>query len=411
MEWSDIWDERGARNSSLHQQRLLQDPQGNGTVFPRPKDADLTSRQEQNKQGSVEGPGMLIHYPVLSPQPGSRDVVAIATMIARWDSFLLPNMPPDPDGLIVVIGNSCDQQLTLELTDDDVIYLGDVDLHEAEFESFKKEFYFTPIGSPISGIEMSRTYCPYKVTVYPSAKMRDKFDTKDPIVFAAAVAGIFLFTLSVFLFNDFLVERRQRFLADTASKSTAIVTALFPQIVRDRMFESEKMNTKQDGMNSPAVKSAVGSNMLQGASGSAPIANLFTNSTVMFGDISGFTAWSSSRNPEDVFTLLETLYRAFDKIAREMNVFKVETIGDCYVAVTGLPTPQDDHHLRMIRFARRMLDKMSVQTKALETTLGPDTGNLAFRIGIHSGPVTGGVLRSEKSRYQLFGDTVNMVSF
>jgi class 3 adenylate cyclase len=46
-------------------------------------------------------------------------------------------------------------------------------------------------------------------------------------------------------------------------------------------------------------------------------------------------------------------------------------------------------------------------TKALESTLGPGTADLSMRVGIHSGPVTAGVLRGEKSRFQLFGDTMN----
>lgn len=57
----------------------------------------------------------------------------------------------------------------------------------------------------------------------------------------------------------------------------------------------------------------------------------------MFADIAGFTAWSSEREPSQVFVLLETLYQKFDTIASRLGVFKVETIGDCYVAVTGLP--------------------------------------------------------------------------
>ncbi len=61
-----------------------------------------------------------------------------------------------------------------------------------------------------------------------------------------------------------------------------------------------------------------------------PIADLFPNTTVMFADIAGFTAWSSVREPSQVFTLLETVYRAFDLIAKRRRVFKVETIGDCY---------------------------------------------------------------------------------
>ena len=61
----------------------------------------------------------------------------------------------------------------------------------------------------------------------------------------------------------------------------------------------------------------------------APIADFFPSCTVIFMDLAGFTSWSSTRDPAQVFTLLETLYSAFDQIAQKRSVFKVETIGDC----------------------------------------------------------------------------------
>jgi hypothetical protein len=64
------------------------------------------------------------------------------------------------------------------------------------------------------------------------------------------------------------------------------------------------------------------------------IASFFPETTVMFADISGFTAWASTREPVQVFPfqLLETIYGAFDEIARRKGIFKVETVGDCYVS-------------------------------------------------------------------------------
>ena len=50
-------------------------------------------------------------------------------------------------------------------------------------------------------------------------------------------------------------------------------------------------------------------------------------------DIAGFTAWSSIRDPNQVFTLLESIFQGFDAIAKKYKVFKVETIGDCYVGM------------------------------------------------------------------------------
>jgi class 3 adenylate cyclase len=60
----------------------------------------------------------------------------------------------------------------------------------------------------------------------------------------------------------------------------------------------------------------------------------------MFADTAGFTARSSTREPSQVFTLLESVYHDVDVIAKHRRVFKVEVVGDCYVAVAWLPDPR-----------------------------------------------------------------------
>jgi class 3 adenylate cyclase len=73
--------------------------------------------------------------------------------------------------------------------------------------------------------------------------------------------------------------------------------------------------------------------------------------------------------------------------------------------VTGLPEPQEDHAVIMAKFARDCLLKMKEVTQALEFRLGPDTTDLSMRVGLNSGQVTAGVLRGDRARFQLFGDT------
>ena len=64
-------------------------------------------------------------------------------------------------------------------------------------------------------------------------------------------------------------------------------------------------------------------------------------------------------------------------------MFKVETIGDCYVAVSGLPDRSKTHALDMSRFAHDCLASLSVLVKRLEVVLGPNTGELSMRFGLH----------------------------
>jgi class 3 adenylate cyclase len=190
-------------------------------------------------------------------------------------------------------------------------------------------------------------------------------------------------------------------------ETNRFVSTLFPANVRDRV-----MNDANDNVGGKSFLTGSEDNEDFGvcAYKTRPIADYFPHTTVMFADISGFTAWSSTREPFQVFQLLETLYGAFDEIAMRRRVFKVETVGDSYVAVCGLPLPRKDHAVVMARFARDCTNKANEITRKLEVSLGPDTADLAFRTGLHSGPVTGGVLRGKNARFQLFGDTMNTAS-
>ena len=137
---------------------------------------------------------------------------------------------------------------------------------------------------------------------------------------------------------DWLVEKRQKKVMDKAVKSTAVVSSLFPEAVHDRLFadkseEVEPSKSKVWKNDAPAEHRP--SIIIDYLDCKKPtknkgrlIADKFENVTVLFADLAGFTKWSSSREPEQVFELLEALYAAFDKIASRRQVFKVETIGD-----------------------------------------------------------------------------------
>jgi len=198
--------------------------------------------------------------------------------------------------------------------------------------------------------------------------------------------------IAAFAVYDMIVQRRNQKLVYNAARSNAIVTSLFPKNVRERIVAQEE-NVADIGKNTKPK--------------GPPIADLYLESTILFADVVGFTAWSSVREPSQVFSLLEAIYGTFDKIAEVRRVFKVETVDDCYVAAAGIPDYRKDHASRIARFAGDIMVKMNKLVKELEVTLGPDTGELSLRIGMHSGPITAGVLRGQRSRFQLFGDTMN----
>jgi class 3 adenylate cyclase len=227
------------------------------------------------------------------------------------------------------------------------------------------------------------SYVLFQVHIYPSATFRAAYDTYGPAIYTAVVAVAFIITGLLLLVYDRMVTLRQNKTMNSAFRTNRLVSTLFPEAVRDRLLEDAQVKKYED-------KDFYLEDNVNGKTGykTRPIADFFPDTTIMFADLAGFTAWSSTREPFQVFELLESIYGAMDEIANKRRVFKVETVGDCYVAATGLPTPRSDHAVVMARFATDCLYKSREIFKRLEVELGPDMAELCFRIGIHSGAIT-----------------------
>eukprot|EP00934_Nitzschia_sp_Nitz4_P006926 Nitzschia sp. Nitz4//scaffold53_size117307//115309//117659//NITZ4_003787-RA/size117307-augustus-gene-0.95-mRNA-1//1//CDS//3329554256//6916//frame0 len=337
-------------------------------------------------------------------------------------------LPQGTKGIVMVTHNTCNQSFTYEINGPEAVFLGHGDHHDPAYDHLAVEATISDLVEEIgflsvySGLLISTEQgeCDYYFRAYPSKSFESYYKTANPWIYTVVTVSIFLFTFIVFGAYDFLVERRQSKVMSTAVKSSAIVSSLFPSNVRDRLYDLEGEKKGHHHLTSDP-RSSISSNIaypenFKMAAGEGedregrPIADLFPETTVMFADLAGFTKWSSTREPSQVFILLEHLYGAFDAIAARRRIFKVETIGDCYVAVAGLPEPRADHAVVMAKFAHDCNAKMTKLMSHLSVTLGPDTEYLCMRFGLNSGPVTAGVLRGQKSRFQLFGDTVNTAS-
>jgi class 3 adenylate cyclase len=356
-----------------------------------------------------EGPVSEIYVPIQDRFGPNSTMAGVFSSTIYWQVYFTDILPETAQGVICVLENTCSQSFTYVINGAQASYLGQGDLHDPSYDEYMIE---TGFGAFIGrdNVAASRDgNCYYNVRAYPSKEMEELYITREPLYFTLTLVAVFVFTSLVFVAYDCLVQRRHTVVNKSALQSNAVVSSLFPEEVRSRLPSLYASKTERDAATKSMQheKDDNDDSFDDYYDDSLPIADLYPNCTVLFADIAGFTAWSSNRSPTEVFKLLETMYGLFDKIAHKYSVFKIETIGDCYVAVTGLPKPQEIHAIIMCRFANACIVRMSQMMHVLVEKLGPDTANLSMRVGLHSGPVTAGVLRGEKARFQLFGDTVN----
>jgi adenylate cyclase len=203
-------------------------------------------------------------------------------------------------------------------------------------------------------------------------------DTLISIFFAlniSCVIFLIFFALRYFVNQTDLVKkelkRERTLLAIEREKSETLLLNILPSAIATRLKDGEQI-----------------------------IADEHQEASVLFADIVGFTNISQNISPTMLVENLNKIFTHFDKLVEQYNVEKIKTIGDAYMAVSGLNGHKKQHANKMADLALMMLSdigKFSLDSR----------NRCTVRVGIHIGPVIAGVIGSKKFSYDIWGDAVN----
>ncbi|XP_038611028.1 guanylate cyclase soluble subunit alpha-1 [Tachyglossus aculeatus] len=170
------------------------------------------------------------------------------------------------------------------------------------------------------------------------------------------------------------LEKAHQALEEEKKKTVDLLCSIFPGEVAQQLWQGQVVQAKK-----------------------------FNNVTMLFSDIVGFTAICSQCSPMQVITMLNELYTLFDYQCGELDVYKVETIGDAYCVAGGLHKESETHAVQIALMALKMMELS-------DEVMSPHGEPIKMRIGLHSGSVFAGVVGVKMPRYCLFGNNVTLAN-
>ncbi len=218
--------------------------------------------------------------------------------ILPWERFFQNVIPHELHGFLVEVNDHCGSIVTYRIDGHEATVVGNGNLHDSKYDYLHMESNFAG-SAQYDGADASAVHCDYVIDVYPTDDLKELYMTHNPILFASAILGVFLFTIGIFFCYDCAVERRQRRIASIAKRTNNIVKSLFPKNVQERIMaeaieEAEKAEqagkVKGKGAYHVSMKDRLKETLTSSSQGIKgdhayknvpPIADLFPSTTIM----------------------------------------------------------------------------------------------------------------------------------
>lgn len=244
-----------------------------------------------------------IVVPVHSDFTAQASVVGTVGMLVPWLRYFEDVLPPDVKDVVVVLSDSCGTTYTLRVDGDHVEIAGKGDRHDTDYNDYKQSWTLGGVAGDTEANFYVEGRCAYTLDIYPSQELEDEYLSNQPVIYAIAVAVIFIFTAFIFLVYDWAVQLRQNKVLKTATRTQAIVSSLFPKNVQERIFKDVEQEVKNEAKQ-PAISRFRGNRtkdqlktfLDDGIGGgktkdegpanlkSKPIADLFPEATIIFAE-------------------------------------------------------------------------------------------------------------------------------
>ena len=228
-----------------------------------------------------------VTIPVVDSFASDRKTVAILLASLRWVNYFEGILTDSAQPIDVVLSNTCGDTFTFKLRGAEASFIGKGNLANPKYENMaisvdldENDFIIEPNTIALT---LNQDLCRYTLRIYPTPEGDKYHNDFFPLIITLTVAAVFLMTATVFYFYDMMVERRQKVVLDTAQRSTAIVSSIFPKNVRDQLLQAPvqgnatklrflanaRKQSQEGGISSPTDVDLF----------SGPIADLFPNCT------------------------------------------------------------------------------------------------------------------------------------
>jgi hypothetical protein len=236
-----------------------------------------------------EDPRSYLLQPVMDDFYNTSKVVGFLVADLKWQSFFVDLLPSTANGINIIIHGTCDGDFSYMVSGSKATFVSTGDSHSTIYDDLEKVFEFAEFAR---NENHQGKGCTYKISVYPSQEFEEPYHTNMPAVYTTIVVLIFCLTASVFALYDYTVYVRQRKLHAKAKRTNQIVSSMFPKGFQDRVLqEAENETENREIKKNKKLRDVLGDAEAGLEAGPAnslvskPIADLFTDVTIMFADV------------------------------------------------------------------------------------------------------------------------------